>query len=71
MNHRSDYTAAQWANLFPEQRYAIEQAETDRALGRTADVMQVRGPDGRSSIMVDRATGKPIASTPLRRIGGL
>ena len=71
MKKRSDYTAAQWAGLYPEQRYQIEQAETDAALGRNANAMAVRGPDGRSTVFVDKATGAPIPVAPPRRIGGL
>jgi hypothetical protein len=66
---RSEYTAAEWARLFPEQRFAIEQAETDAALGR--NVMPVRAADGRSVAYVDKATGAAVPNVPARRIGGL
>ena len=70
MKKRSDFSAAQWASLYPEQRYAIEQAETDAALGRNANAMAVRGADGRSTIFVDKVTGAPIPAALPRRIGG-
>lgn len=69
MKKQSEYTAAEWANLYPEQRYAIQQAANDAALGR--NVMPVRAADGRSVVHVDKATGAPVAATPARRIGGL
>jgi hypothetical protein len=69
MPKRSDYTPAQWASLYPEQRYAIEQADNDAALGRNA--IPVRGPDGRSTVYIDPVTRAPIAANPTRRIGGL
>ena len=69
MKKRSDFTPAQWAQLYPEQRYAIEKAEDDRALGRGTDVVHVRGADGRSTVQVDRATGTPIPAAPPRRMG--
>lgn len=69
MKKRSDFTPAQWAQLYPEQRYKIEQAEYDQALGRNA--MPVRGPDGRSTVFVDKVTGAPIPAAAPRRIGGL
>ena len=69
MKKRSEYTAAEWAQLYPEQRYAAEQAEFDQALGRNA--MPVRAPNGRDTIMVDKTTRIPIPAAPPRRIGGL
>jgi hypothetical protein len=66
---QSEYTAIEWANLYPEQRYAIQQAANDAALGRPA--MPVRAADGRGVVYVDRASGKPIQAAPARRIGGL
>ena len=69
MQKRSDYTAAQWAHLYPEQRYAIEQAESDAALGRGA--IAVRAADGRSTVYIDPVTRVPVPSAPARRIGGL
>jgi hypothetical protein len=44
-------------------------AETDEATGR--NVIPVRAQDGRGVIYIDKATGKPVAGTPDRRIGGL
>jgi hypothetical protein len=69
MQKRSDFTPAQWAQLYPNQRYAIEQAEFDQALGRNN--IPVRGADGRTTVFVDKATGAPIPAAPPRRIGGL
>lgn len=69
MKKRSEYSAVEWARLFPEQRYAAIQAETDAALGRNA--IPVRAADGRSTVYIDRATGKPVPAKPERRIGGL
>ncbi len=69
MKKRSEYSAADWARLYPDERYAIEQAEIDQALGRNS--IPVRGADGRSTVFVDRTTGAPIPAAPLRRIGGL
>jgi hypothetical protein len=69
MKKRSEYTAAEWANLYPDQRAAALQAETDDAVGRNA--IPVRGPDGRSTIFVDRTTRAPVTAAPPRRIGGL
>ena len=66
---QSEYTPAEWADLYPEQRYAIQQAANDVALGRPA--MPVRAADGRGVVYVDRASGKQIQTTPERRIGGL
>ncbi len=71
MPKRSDYSPAQWASLYPEQRYEIEQAEIDVALGRGPNVMAIRGTDGRSTVFVDRTTGAPIPAAPAGRIGGL
>jgi hypothetical protein len=69
MKRKSEYTASEWAQLFPEERYAIQQADNDDALGH--NVMPVRAADGRSTVYVDRVTGAPIASSPTRRIGEL
>jgi hypothetical protein len=69
MKKRSEYTAVEWAQLYPEQRYAAQQAEFDQAAGRNA--RPVGGADGRSFVFVDKATGAPIPDAPPRRIGGL
>jgi hypothetical protein len=69
MPKRSDYSPAQWASLYPEQRYAIEQAEYDQALGRNA--IQVRAADGRGVVYLDPVTKQPIPPANPRRIGGL
>jgi hypothetical protein len=66
---QSEYTALEWAQLYPEQRYAAMQAENDASLDR--NVIPVRGPDGRSTIMIDRATGKQVPAAAPRHIGGL
>jgi hypothetical protein len=66
---QSEYSALEWAKLYPDARYAAMQAENDASLNR--NVIPVRGADGRSTVMVDRATGKPIPDAPQRRIGGL
>jgi hypothetical protein len=69
MKKRSEYTALEWARLYPEQRYAAMQAENDEAAGR--NIMPVRAEDGRGVNYIDKATGKQVAGTPDRRIGGL
>jgi hypothetical protein len=69
IKRESEYSALEWSLLFPEQRFAARQLESDAQLGR--NVIPVRGADGRSTVMVDRATGKQIQTTPERRIGGL
>jgi hypothetical protein len=66
---QSEYSAIEWAKLYPDQRYAAMQVENDASLNR--NVIPVRGADGRSTVMIDRATGKQIEATPERRIGGL
>jgi hypothetical protein len=68
MSKRSDYTTAQWHNLYPEQRYAIEQAEYDQALGRNS--IQVRAADGRGVVYLDPVTRQPIPAAAPRRVGG-
>jgi hypothetical protein len=62
---RSEYTAAQWADLYPDQRYAADQAENDALLGRNA--IPVRAADGRSVVFIDPVTKQPVAATPSRR----
>jgi hypothetical protein len=66
----SEYTPAEWAGLFPEQRYAAKQAESDRAMGRSA--IPVRSADGRSTVYIDPITRKPVPAAeiaPARRMG--
>lgn len=67
MKKRSEYTAFEWANLYPDERQAAMDAKTDAAVGR--NVMPVRAADGRGVAYVDKATGAPVPSTPARRIG--
>jgi hypothetical protein len=69
MKKRSEYTALEWAKLWPNQRYDAMQAENDEAAGR--NIMPVRAADGRGVSYIDKATGKPVAASPDRRIGGL
>jgi hypothetical protein len=67
---QSEYTAAEWADLYPEARYAAMQAEADSRMGRAA--IPVRAADGRSTVYVDRITGAPVptpAAAPARRMG--
>lgn len=71
MKKRSDYTPAQWAQLYPEERHAIDEAANDIALGRGSSTIHVRAAEGRGVVIIDRATGQPVASAPPRRIGGL
>jgi hypothetical protein len=66
---QSEYSALEWAKLYPDERYRAMQAENDVSLER--NVIPIRGADGRSTVMVDRATGKQIPVVPARRIGGL
>jgi hypothetical protein len=68
MKKKSEYTAAEWWDLYPEQRYAAEQAENDAKLGR--NLMPVRAADGRGVIYVDPITKQPVAAKqPSRRMG--
>ena len=71
MKKQSDYTAVEWSKLFPDERYRIQQAEYDEALGRGPNSVHVRAADGRSSIIVNKATGAPAPAPLPRRIGGL
>jgi hypothetical protein len=69
VKRQSEYSAAELAGLFPGQRYAATQAESDSRMGRAA--IPVRAADGRSTIYVDPVTKQPIATpTPLRSMGG-
>ncbi len=65
---RSEYSAIEWARLYPNERYLAMQAENDASSDR--NLIPIRGADGRSTVLIDRATGKP--ATPSQRvIGGL
>jgi hypothetical protein len=70
IKRQSEYTAAQWADLYPEARYAAMQAEADYTMGRTA--IPTRAADGRSVVYFDPVTGQPVATptvAPARRMG--
>ncbi|WP_156164860.1 hypothetical protein [Bradyrhizobium sp. LTSP885] len=69
MKKQSEYSAIEWARLFPDERYRAMQAENDASAGR--NIIPVRGADGRSTVFIDRATGKQVDATSARRIGGL
>jgi hypothetical protein len=69
MKKMHEYSAAEWAQLFPEQRYLIKQAADDAAAGR--GLMPVRAADGRGVIYVDPVRKKPVTAATPRRIGGL
>jgi hypothetical protein len=67
---QSEYSAAEWAGLFPEQRYAAMQAEADSRMGRAA--IPVRAADGRSTVYVDPITRAPVPTpriAPARQMG--
>jgi hypothetical protein len=66
---QSEYSPLEFSKLYPDERYRAMQLENDASLDRNG--IPVRGPDGRSTIMVDRATGKQVPDAPARRIGGL
>lgn len=68
MKRRSEYSALDWAKLSPEARWAIEQNETDIAVGRHGpDVIAVRAVDGISTTYIDRQTRAPVTA-PTRRL---
>ena len=69
VKRQSDFTAVEWARLYPEQRFAIQQADTDAAINRNA--IPVLAADGRSTVYLDPVTRAPIPQVPGRRIGGL
>jgi hypothetical protein len=67
---QSEYTPAEWADLFPEQRYLAKQAEADHSMGRAA--IPVRAADGRSTVYIDPITRAPVRTptiAPARRMG--
>jgi hypothetical protein len=55
---QSEYSAIEWQQLFPEQRYAAKQAEDDARMGRAA--IPIRAADGRGVVYIDPVTRKPV-----------
>ena len=65
----SEYTALEFSRLFPEERYAAKQAESDHAMGRSA--IPVRAANGRDVVFIDPVTRAPVPNPKFqpRRMG--
>jgi hypothetical protein len=69
VKRQSEYTPAEFAALFPEQRYAAAQAESDARMGRAA--IPIRAADGRGVVFIDPVTKQPVpAPSGQRRVMG-
>ena len=70
IKRQSEYSAVEWQELFPEQRFLAKQAEDDHAMGRAA--IPIRAANGRDVVYLDPITRKPVATptgAPARRMG--
>lgn len=70
MKRMHEYSAIEWAKLYPEERYVIKKAADDAATAGRSGAIPVRAADGRGVVWIDAITKKPVAPSAARRIGG-